>query len=211
MLFKDKIFSLLGPNEKRTDSNKNSSGKGTLERYMSAFGDDIDTNIVPLIENLVQNTTDIELMFTRFLDVQEETRGVLPLSFSRGSSDEEERIKDEWMRRRLLLHIEKILAVRGTKKGFQLLFRLIDSTITVITINEAFSENFYDESEFDDGLKFDVSICSECPVYSIVIVSDGTTEPTDYIIKCAKSIIAFNQPIDVKLGTITYNGFAISL
>lgn len=212
MLFKNKIFSLFSPSEKRMDSNKDVDGKGTLERYMSAFGDDIDTNIVPLIENLTKNTLDIEFLFTRFLDMHEQTRGVLPLSFSRNATDEEEQIRNEWMRRRLLLHIEKLLAIRGTKKCYQLLFRLVDTSITVVTITEIFFENNFDVVLFDDNKRFDTSICSECPQYNISITTtEGTTEPTDYFIQCTRSIVTFNQPIDVKLGTITYNGFTISL
>jgi hypothetical protein len=169
MSYKDKIFAFLGLNEKLIDSNKDANGRGTLERYIMAFGDDIDTNIVPLIENLVLNTTGIETMFGRFIEPHEGTRGVLPLSFNRGTTDAHTGILNRWMRRRLLLHIEKLTLIRGTKRCYEILLRLADRTITSVSITENFLETRYDVAQYDTTARYDTSICSECPRYSILI------------------------------------------
>ena len=91
-----------------------------------------------------------------------------------------------------------------------MLFGLIDRTITVLTISETFYENRYDTNvQYDTDVRYDTSICTSCPTYSIEITTDGTTRPTQYIASCAKSIILFNQPIDVKLKSVRYNTYDI--
>lgn len=209
MLFKDIIFSLLGPNEKRIDSHKDAQGRGVFERYMMSYGDDIDTNIVPLIENLNQNTLDVEKLWARYLDYHEQTRGVLPLSFTRGTTDANAQLLNRWTRRRILRHIEKLRAVRGTRKGYELLIRLVDRTVQTVGITEVFFENRYDETRFDDNKPFDTSICGQCAQYSISIVSDGSAMPPSLLLVSIRSIILFNQPIDTHLSKVTYNGYDI--
>ncbi len=203
MAFKDKIFSLFGSFEKLTDSNKNVDGKGSLERYIEAYGDDIDTNIIALIENLNQNLIDPELSFARFLDYSEETRGVLPLDFTRGENATQ--ADNEWMRRRILRHIEKLTLIKGTRKVYDVLFRLIAPTITTVTIQEYFTESQFDVDSFDDSALFDSSICSECPEYSIDIVTNPVIVPSADTIKSIQSIVKFNHPIDSKIKYITFN------
>lgn len=179
MSIKQKIFKLFGPYEKRIDSNKDNNGKGTLERYMEAYGDDIDTNIIPLIENLVQNIFDPEKSFARFLDYHENTRGSVFISFFRGSQNPDEAAKTEWTRRRILKHIEKLTLIKGTKKCYEILLRLFDPTIENITFTEYYQENRYDSDKlYDDANRYDTTICSECPQYSI----DITTQAISVII-----------------------------
>lgn len=183
-LMRNKIFKLFGPYEKRIDSNKDANGKGTLERYSEAIGNEIDVNLVPLIENLVQNIYDPERLFTRFLDYQEDTRGVLPLSFFRNATDPNAQAQTEWMRRRILRHIDKLHLIRGTKRCYEILIRLFDPSIETILFKEYFQENRYDaERNYDEGYRYDTTICSECPQYSIDlstqaagIIVDGTGE-----------------------------------
>lgn len=209
MAFKNKIFGLFGSYEKIIDSNKDVTGKGSFERYMEAYGDDIDTNIIALIENLTQNLIDPELSFARFLDYHEAVRGVLPLDFTRGEAVSQ--AENEWMRRRVLRHIEKLVQIKGTRKVYDVLFRLIAPTITVITIQEYFFEYRFDLHSFDNNSFFDSSICSECPEYSVDIITSPVSAPSTDVVKSIQSIVKFNHPIDSKIKYIKFNTTNIAI
>jgi len=213
MAIKDKIFKLFGSYEKRLDSNKDSNGKGTLERYMEAYGDDIDTNIIPLIENLVQNLFDPERLLTRFIDYNEHAKGVGSLFLTVNSSQPNAQAQMEWMRRRILKHIEKFHLIKGTQLCYKLLIRLFDPSVQTVTITEYFKENRYDSNkEYDNNYNYDTSICAECPEYSIDIATQNTSSmPTADFIKSLKTIISYNHPIDCKIRYIKYNATLIPL
>jgi len=207
----EKIFGWFGGYEKIIDANKDVNGKGTFERYMEAYGNDVDTNIIPLIENLTQNIYDPERSMAKFLDYHEGLSGVLPLDFSR--ADPNSQAANEWMRRRLLRHIGKLLLIRGTRKGYDVLIRLIDPTVISITFQEYFTDTRYDTGiRFDDGHYYDAGICNTCPEYSLDIATETNTDtPTSYIQKAIKSIVAFNHPIDARIRYIKYNDTTITV
>lgn len=211
-MLREKIFKLFGPYEKSNDANKDVAGKGTLERYIESYGDDLDTNILPLIDDMTPNLFHPDNLFTRFLDYHEETRGVLPLNFLRNDTDTNTQALNERMRRRVLRIIEKLQNIKGTKLCYTVLIRLIDATVTTITYQEYFIESRYDVHLYDDDNRYDSSICSECPQYSIdIATADTLALPTVDIIKAIKSIIAFNHPIDCKIKYIKYNSTTINL
>ena len=213
MAFIDKIFGFFGPFEKRQDSNKDNSGRGTLERYMRAFGDDLDTNVIPLIENLSPNLYEPEKMLTPLLDYQEDVRGVLPLFNLKLTASPTDAAKNEWMRRRILRSIDWLRAIKGTKKCYQLLLYLIDPTIVAVATPEYFRDYRYDNNEiYDDIAQYDMSMCSECPQYDILITTTTpSATPTTDFIQSLKNIITFNHPIDCRIRTVRYNSTIINL
>lgn len=199
MRFIGRIFSMLPGYFKRGDTYKNGQGEGLLERYVQIYEEDIDQNILPLIENALDNLDPLTAP-GKFLTQISYTLGTPPDIFS-GS--------DEY--RKVLLYAVSLYKIKGTRKAYEVLFGLLG--FTVVLIESGFSDSAYDVPvEFDDpGIEYDgrgpEGNCFACSEYQLILV--GATEVTAQIQEAIDNIIIFNEPINAILAGLTITEAAV--
>lgn len=198
--FEDIIFNeYFSKKDKREDINKDSEGKGTLERYNELMGVDLDTMVLPYVDNLLANRLVPETAVENAIPYLESERGFDPKNDTLylGSSI--------LMRRAVLRAIRRLYQVKGTIRGYEIPFGMLGMTL-VLT-------EFLNENGFDSDITLDFptrrfdSFCPSCADYSIALTGVVTLTPD--LIRAIRSIIIFNQPIDTKVRSITYNGAVI--
>ena len=112
----------------------------------------------------------------------------------------------EAIKRKLLRFILKYYFIKGTKKGYRILFGMLGMTMV---LTEHPTQSGFDQGiGFDDAFRtFDLA-CPTCTDYSVELT--GSVTLTDEIAIAIGSIIRFNEPIDMKLRTLTYNGTPVN-
>lgn len=183
--------------DKETDVYKDANDKGVLERYNEIAGWHIDEDIKPLIDNLLQNTIVPATALSRYVPFIESGLG-----FKR-STNNLYLSGAIPMRRAVLEVIHKLYDVRGTIKGYEIPFAMLGMTSVVLT-EHANIGGFDSLITFDDPVRTFDSTCNVCSEYSIALT--GSMAVTTDLLDAISSIIAFNQPINIRLRAITYNG-----
>lgn len=200
-MIKDIIFKLFGNFDKEVDNNKNAEGEGTLERFNLVLGGDFDDSIYPKISYLIENVLTPFSCFERYLPFLEKSAGNHVLFFSSNPET----------RRKIQKYLLRFYTIKGTIKGYKLLFNLLgfDAEIT-----ESWQEFTFDSPiTFDnEERRFDMQ-CRGCSKYCINLIrSYGIPgEPTEEEIQAIKNIIAFNEPINARLDCITFDEAPIDL
>ena len=196
MNYEGKIFEFFGHADKWNDTYKDANGKGTLERFNELIGEDIDDNIVPKVEAMVNAIYDPNNAESKFLTLIEKTLGIEIYS------------GDDTMRRRLIKNIIKLYQIRGTERVFDILFRWIGIDSYTLTIRDE-NRGFDNDLETLDSVNrtFDSALLN-CA--SIVIELTGTAPMSPAFVQLVTSILNFNLPITVEVESITYNGITLT-
>jgi hypothetical protein len=195
MNFANFFFKQLPSFFKRNDTYKDSSGKGLLERYLEIFGEELDAEVVPLIENYIKNVNPEEVI----------PKYLTHLAYTVGNPPD--LLGDPNKYAKLLKHILTYYKVKGTKKGYEIFFALLGWNVTVIELPPL-------AYRFDVGLNLDGnnkwatfdSACPKCSDYELIIwpynadCSIPEIPPIDLaLIQLLYSIIYFNEPINATL------------
>lgn len=191
--FLNKIFpKYFTTYEKRSDTNKDANGKGTLERFNETIGKDIDDNIHPLIDALLYNTIDHKTCMDRYVPFLENEFAVTVRISNTLAS-----------RRAVLAVIQRLTTMKGTAEALRVLFGMMNLSVV---ITEYFNYWGFDSSEtFDSAVRTFDSSCPACSDYKIELTgSFGSLNGVQ--LDAVYRIIAWNQPINATLRTITYNG-----
>lgn len=195
MMLVDYIFKLFGYQDAVNDVNKDSEGKGTLERYNLALGKDFDAQLLPKIENLLQNVILPSYNDSSYLSYLEQGVGNAVLFLS----------DDVPTRRKLQRQITRFYEIKGSVRSYEIMFSLIGFQAT---ITETYAEGGFDSSEtFDSSNRTFDTFCSLCSTYSIDLtrLDSTTTAITATEQDAIEAIIAFNEPINAKLSALTFN------
>lgn len=129
---KNIIFKLFGKYEKVVDSYKNSVGKGLYERYMENLADEYDTYTAAAINGLIDNLLVPETMLVKFIPYAEAQIGAPYIT------------DDFSIRRKLLRFLIRVYQIKGTKKSYETMFRMLGFTVDFfITTAEALNFNNY--------------------------------------------------------------------
>lgn len=200
MNFQSTIFNYFTLSDKRLDTYKDSQEKGILERFNECVGNDMD-KIAPMVDNMLENLYMPETCFDRYVPYLESMLGFdinkgLVYLFSAMA----------W-RRKVLKHILRYYHIKGTKKGYQVLFQMLGVSMTLT--------EYYNDNGFDSPLTFDapervwdMGRCSTCSKYSLDLTGPIMTPSLQTAIE---NIIKFNEPINAKIKAVIYNGVAISI
>lgn len=207
--FKDWLFNKLPNYYHQNDSYKDVNGKGLLQRYLENIGEDIDNNILPFIDNLLdiidptkQGDTDY-----KFLNHLAYTVGSPPDIFLGDPAQAEKYAK-------LINHIVSIYKIKGTKKSFVSFFALLGYTVDVIEWPLTDPTLFDIGQTFDDDFLMDQG-CEDCSEFSILnqaILNNGTCGQTGNpvldpsLFSLMVEMAAFLQPINTILRTIISGG-----
>lgn len=193
------IFGFFGSYEKRIDTNKDGAGKGTLERFNEAIGEEYDVEMQPLIDALMDNVQNPTACFERYIPLLELGSGNDRLYLSSGYP----------IRRAIQHYILRYWQIKGTKK-------FLESLLSFIGFNVSLTE-FYSSYSFDspvtfddDDRRFDMK-CQPCSDYKLDLsrIGGGTGAMTPTEIAAVLSIVTTNQPINAVLKGIWYNGTQI--
>lgn len=186
----NRFFSIF---DKRNDTNQDANGEGTWERYNKVIGWDVDTNIYPKLDDLIQN-----LFYPndeRFIQAREAHLGNNTNAFLLAS--------DTAMRKRVIRLWMAIIRQKGTK---QLLETLLSWLGITATITELFDTGGFDSATTLDSETrptFDSGKCAPCTFYTVDLV--GPILVTE-LLQGLLYAIEFNEPINARLFGLTYNG-----
>jgi len=192
--FKDWLFNQLPLYFHQNDSYVDNSGEGLLKRYLRNFGEEIDEQIIPFIENYI-NASSLEGE-RKFLTHIANTLGTPP---------------DVWLGNdpsrydRFLHYIVDIYKIKGTIRSYELMFILLGYIVNVIEYPESSVTRFDSDEHFDEGYKFDMG-CPTCSDYSIFISPDGLDcsigqyqAVSQAMVDLFNIIINFLEPINANL------------
>jgi hypothetical protein len=113
------------------------------------------------------------------------------------------------MMRKILRFLIGLYKIKGTVNGYKVLFRMIgidgEITITEYSMNTGFDSSI----TLDDPIRRLDSYSATCSPYSIVLT--GIQPMTDELIAQISSVVVWNEPINAKLISLTYNGSTITI
>ena len=195
--FKNWFFEQLPPYFKVSDSYKDGDGKGLLERYLTLFGDELDSEVVNKVNTFTDildcKTTPVELLHH--------------LAFLVGSPP---RMVDDADYRNLICHIVSIYKIKGTKCSFEVLFNLNGLNIKINEIPPPPPVKYDVGLTYDTGLTYD-RLCLQCSEFEIIYWSklDDCQIPIINSIPQAKldkikDIICFITPINTVLKELSH-------
>lgn len=199
IFFKDWLFGKLPQYFKDNDTYVDLNGEGLLERYLRNYGDELDENIMPFIND-----------FLDLFDAAKCQATLLPhLSFLLGipiTIDDTEATY-----RKVLKYAIQLYKVKGTEPSYQMLFNFIGLDISVIedtpqtpVTYDADPMYIYDEPT---GVRQYDTSCASCSGYTIAYnanldpLNPNSVSPA--LLTIAQKIICYLQPINA-----TFKGFA---
>lgn len=198
------LFGKLPLYFKTEDTYKDGNDEGLLERYLEIFCAELDNEVSPYIDELL-DITDAEALTgltrsnpTEFLNTISDVFGNPP------------DIGTEAQYITLLRHVVWILKTKGTRKSLELFLAVFGYEISTLT-EAAAVEVVYDASptaiEYDDSLLYDVGF----PFYSDwdLIITDYTGTTTGnpgsaWLTLLKEAIQQFISPIFATLTSVTY-------
>jgi hypothetical protein len=196
-ILKDIIFKLFGVEEKLSDTYKDAQKEGIFERYNKSLAEDFDTNINPYIDDLIDNTIVPQLAMEKLLAPLEAMLGDIL------------RLKDtSEYRRKILRFFNRIYSVKGTSKGYEILFKMLGFETVEIVVH--FAEYGLDSAiTLDDPKRRLDSGCPMCLDYTLNLTGDVSMD--EGMLKSIGSAVVFLQPIDMKLRAVNINGDVLDL
>jgi len=198
------------PNIWARDTNKDSNDKGTFERYLQVFGDEIDNELIPYIDDdeslfdefnpVLNNFLDIIDGFAcnnKFLNHLAEVLGNPPDVFQKSANDYYEY-------RALIRYIITVYKWRGSLTGFELFYRILGYDIWISEI--AGTTNLYDSGlTYDDGESYDVNESILEGNYNIqfAYIDDGVTSVPGGELTSLELTLPFIEPINTTFNNVT--------
>ncbi len=193
------IFGLFSRTDGLTDTNKiviptETEPKGQLQRFNENLAAEWDSELMPAIHNLLDNTFIPATAYDRFIPYLEELFGIPTLS------------QDIDLRRRILKNVLPMYKVKGTLRSYKILFRLLgfdDVEIEEIEMKDGWDNPLF---RFDsESRTFDSRAeCYPCSYYNLMLT--GTMQLTREMYDFVKEVVGIVEPINAKLYNIYYNG-----
>jgi hypothetical protein len=172
------------PYHKANDSYKNANDEGLVERYVQTFGNDIDQNIIPLLDNFLENNINPKGIIDNLLPYREQELGV-NLVYDNTIAK----------RRQILQYWLRLVQIKATKRGYEACLRLmtfenlIIETVDVIT--------FFDNPIPAPG-------CNACYEYDVIVTATRNIINLA-IVDAFFNITDWNEPINCHLRNFVYN------
>jgi phage tail-like protein len=183
--------------QQREDTYKDVSGQGLLERFVNSNFEELDSYTVPRIENLIANVLDPTTCLAKYIPHLESWLGITVFPAE----------DNLYIRRKVIRWSRRYYDYKGTKKGLNALFKVINCTVVVSEVWSIYS--FDSPVTFDDpDRRFDMGRCSACSFYSLSIAQNFVNLTPAFLRGCY-SIILFNHPIGAKLSEATVGGIPI--
>jgi hypothetical protein len=188
---------------KKNDSLKDSNGKGTLERYLSLFGAELDDEVINYADGYIAGTA-LDANIKSIIDASEcDPKYLYNIAYALGNPPD--LFKDPVKYRNILIHILSYYKIKGTKKGYQVFFALLGYNATIIEYPPV-SIRYDSGYKYDDGKIYDRG-CAYCSDYEIVLsplqanCEDPSTQSLldPSIFPLLEQVVEFNEPINANL------------
>jgi len=198
------LFGKLPLYFKENDTYKDGNDEGLLERYLEIFCTEIDNEVSPFIDELL-DITDAEALSGLTRDNPMEFLNVLSDVFTNPPD-----IGTEVQYVKLIRHIIWILKTRGTRRSLELFLALFGYAIDTLT-EAAASPNIYDLTPtallYDDDKVYDAGFAFYSEWELIITDYPGTTtgDPgSTWLTLLKEAITQFISPIFSTLTSVTY-------
>lgn len=191
------LFSFLPTYFKMNDTYKTEDDHGLLERYLGAIDPLILSEIIPSIENYMDNI-DAQTSKPKFLTHISDVLGNPPDVFDNDNKY-----------RNLLSYVVSIYKIKGTIESYKLFFDILGFNAEIEEIPPKKSVGQYDLGLIYDNEEepsyYDTTGCQYCSYYDITLYYKDVTNyiVTQEIINNIREAIVFNEPINAKLRNLT--------
>ena len=166
------------------DTDPTNEGRGVLQRFIELFATYTDEELIPAIDNFVENLRDVDLVDSDLLPYLEEELGV-DLFIA----------QDIPTRRRVLKLFMLIASLKGTKLGYTIAIKAMNFPNLIIYSVDV-------ETYFDNPLP--QAGCNRCVEYDVIVdASLRVIDPS--VVDTLFAIAKYNEPIDCKLRFFVYN------
>jgi len=190
--------------DKISDPNKDSAGKGTQERFINCIEDELDSTILPLIDDYHKNLIAPKTVLERYIPYQESDLGYL--------------LQWSWIfkqspafRRNVRAVMPKILNLRGSTYAHEVMFAWQGLQLTLD--EDDMYAGFDSPTTFDSPYRTFDSYDSFYSGYRIHLshpdyttINDMPNDGIGFVV----FVLEFNQPIHATLFEITFNGADIT-
>lgn len=188
----------------QSDTYKDGNGKGLFQRYLEAFGNEWDEELLPKLED-IRDTNDVLTVNSDLLR---------HLSWFLGNPPD--MVYHDAKYRLLLRYLHGINKYKGNEEGYKRIFAILGISVTLI-IHEL-TDYRYDNPElnYDDNQnlhRYD-SECPSCTDYSIQLNDDegyvtgllqgDYASGTQLIINILMAMIKYVEPINMRLRDLTW-------
>lgn len=198
MGLKDWFFKQFPGYYQATDPHKNGAGEGVLQRYLQVYGDELDEDYIPYLDD-----------FLKIIDFVECDDKYLPLIGSiLGYPPSIDGVSDSY--RKILAYSIAIYKIKGTKKSYEILFNIFNFRISFVE-EVPRKKITYDNSPiaiYDNDITHNIydSDCDYCSGYWIKYNYLGVGNIPVGLLDKLTNIICWLQPINAKfLGFILDN------
>lgn len=182
--WKEHFPSFFQEQDSYKDSDPENEGRGLLQRFIELFARYTDEELIPAIDNFVENLRDVDLVESDLLPYLEEELGV-DLFIT----------QDIPTRRRVLKLFMLIASLKGTKLGYTIAIKAMN--FPNLIIYEVDVETYFDNPLPTAG-------CNRCVEYDVIVdASLRVIEPD--VVDTLFAIARYNEPIDCKLRFFVYN------
>lgn len=185
--FKNWFFKQFPDYHQAIDTLPNGNGEGLFQRYLKAYGLELDNGFMPFITDFV-NLVDVQSTQDKFL---------VHLAYIMGSPPSPD--GDPVLYRRILAYAMSIYKVKGSSTSYKLFLNLMGITVTNIIESVPLKKITYDMDNiiYDKPTIAEIydSECDQCSSYQIEY-SDPTNAITVDIKNKALKLISFIEPIN---------------
>lgn len=199
--------------DKLSDPNKDLNGKGTQERYTETWGSIIDGTL-PYVDNIGRDVIEAPYRLDSLVPYGEKAQGYLedwiwffeePMSF----------------RKRLSAIMGKLYAIRSTIKAYEVMFAWLGMSV-VITEDFVYLGGLDSPLLLDSPVRTLDSFANTWIDYEVALtgpvgaIPPFVTPPPDpapsvmRLIHAIYTILIYNQAVNIRLKSITYNGIDIN-
>lgn len=196
------IFNQLPDYFKESDTYKDGSDRGLLERLVRALEQDFDDNLIPYIENFTTNLNPLTAD-PKFINYLAYVLGDPPDIFT--GSDMIDYVDPRYAK--LLGYIIHIYKIKGTVNSYKYLFGFLGLGVNIIELQN--DDFLYDVMIYDEDTNVYDEECIECTQYDLIYYNledddwaPGNTHfnPVDpTILAQIDKIICLVEPINAKL------------
>ncbi len=200
-LLKNVIFTrYFSAYDERVDIGKRNDpegrNRGVVRRYNEIMGEDYDTYMAPLLDNLVSNTRQPQTILEKFLRYAEYMMG-LDFIISPNAA----------IRRKFIQYATRIHQKKGTRKGYEIAFGLIGyQVIDLVEHNGEFG--FDSPITFDHPTRRFDQKCYGCTDYTLSL--SGNSLPDAQLVNIMLKILQLVEPINANLRALVVNGVNVA-
>jgi hypothetical protein len=180
-----------------SEDTKNSSEKGTLQRFVETLSQDWDDTVISTLQTMIDNTLVPSKISDKFIPYLEQMVGLDAVH------------SDLTIRKKILSRIIDIRKTKGTLKSYELLFNALG--FNSIEIEDAgFDFGFDSNVTLNDEVRtFDLGKCHKCKYYNLKL--NGTVVIDEEMYNSILTAVSNIEPVYANLSKISVNEVGVDL